>query len=60
LARNKQVAHEIKTRWPQCVSLYKASKENLIRRPWNHTKMKDYWDIDSTNWHYECRRICFF
>jgi hypothetical protein len=26
----KQVAHEIKTR-PQCVSLYKASKENLIQ-----------------------------
>jgi hypothetical protein len=20
---------------------------------------KDYSDIDSTNWHYECRRICF-
>jgi hypothetical protein len=57
----KQVAHEIKTRWPQCVSLYKASKENLIQETLkSYKKWKTTGDIDSTNWHYECRRICFF
>jgi hypothetical protein len=56
----KQVAHEIKTRW-----LMRLTVQSFERK-FNQETLKSYknerllGDIDSTNWHYECRRICFF